>query len=169
MYVFKSQERRAYFEHNTQPLLFTSSHELDLKVTKCFIPTCKELRVDGKMFESSDQPKLCPDCMPSGFSVWFCAGHDCHEENDDYRSHESLISKQLCVSEFLRLNEQICDEIEMYTEGDLAEVVCICFEENWSVVDLMGNKFFPTQNRRKLRRHFESKYHLNLDDYRDGL
>jgi len=58
--------------------------------------------------------------------------------------------------------------MELFTEGELAEVVCICAEEGWSSGDLLGDNFFPMQNRHKLKLHFENKYRLNLNDFRDG-
>lgn len=170
MYMFKSEQRRAYFEHNIQPLIFKSKDDLHLESVKCFIPSCDELRVDaGEPINGWCGNNLCSDCLESGLSIWFCTEHSIHKESAENRSHESLISKYLSVSEFLRVNEQVCSEIEVFTEGELAEVVCICFEEGWSSLDLMGSNFFPSQNRQRLKCHFEMKYNLNVDNYRPGL
>jgi hypothetical protein len=167
--MFKCPERRAYFEHNIQPLVFASQLELDAKSLKCFVPSCNELRVDARPSKNGwCGPNLCPECLEDGFTVWFCTNDSCHKEGAENRSHQSLVSKYLSVSDFLRLNERLCSEMGIFTEGELAEVVCICAEENWSSGDLMGDNFFPMQNRHKLKLHFENKYRLNLDDFIDG-
>ncbi len=156
-------ERRAYFEHNIQPLVFASQLEVDAKSLKCFVPTCNKLRVDAPPSKNGwCGPNLCPECLKDGFTVWFCTNDSCHKEGAENRSHQSLVSKYLSVSDFLRLNERLWSEMGIFTEGELAEVVCICAEENWSSGDLMGDNFFPMQNRHKLKLHFENKYRLNL-------
>lgn len=164
MFVVKCGRRQSNFIRDKKPLVFASPEELSIKCTKCFLPSCVAMR--PLLHERGKD--LCKICRKDGFNAWFCTDHDNHFEDYSECSHASSISSKFTISDFLRQNQQICHEIAIVTEGDLAEIACICIEKGWSPKDIMGDLFFPAQNRHKLSLHFIGRNDLVLSHFLEG-
>ena len=147
MYKFSPKSQR-WIDSCNKKVEFRSSIDLH----KCFEKNCTRTRLKPEVMEGE-----CEECSKSGLSLWFCMEHQCHYETECESSHNLFIGRKLLVSDMLLENKNLCEELGVYTMGDIAEIVCICCHENWHAGDILGSSFTSYQNRNKIVRHFDEK------------
>jgi hypothetical protein len=156
MYKFPA-ERVAWMDSQKDSIEVTP-----VQVLKCFVKDCN---VQNKHLDDEKHTGWCVECNTGGMKLWFCADHEVHDETQSCTSHNLMIGRQMTVSEMLRSNEYLSDELGLAFEGELSYIVCICDHEKWHAGDIFGTSFTSFHNRQKIHRHFDARTAISWDKY----
>ncbi len=157
MYKFPA-ERTAWMDSQRD---WTFATVTPVQNSKCFVNSCNKENED---LDDVDDSGWCRECENGGMKLWFCPNHESHCETIDTSSHNLMIGRQMTVSQMLRSNSDLCNNLTV-TAGQIQEVVCICDNEKWHAGDIFGSSFASFHNRKKIIRHFDARTAISWDAY----